>query len=312
MRCAIRGSSSSRQRGVAIVSALLIVVLATTVVTGLFDRVNVTIRSVENRTALAQTKWLERTAVAWARVVLALDGRVAGGVDHYGELWAQLVEDTVLDETVTGGARLGDERNRPRLQGRVLDAQARFNLNNLIEDADGRHRKAFERLLESLGQPRSLAVTLQQRLARTVARTANGRTEPASALPMFRVTDLLVLPGFDEAVLDAIDPYVAFLPGVTKVNLNTAEAPVIAAMVDGLDIESARRFTMTQTRAYASVAAAMAALRPGAGANEDLLSVSSNFFLVRGVVRYDRVESRSDALLRRQSGKVEVVWQQRS
>ena len=52
-----------RQRGAAIVTALLVVTLASIVVSGLFWREHVAVRSVENRLALAQSRWIERAAL---------------------------------------------------------------------------------------------------------------------------------------------------------------------------------------------------------------------------------------------------------
>ena len=57
----------ARQRGAAIVTALLVVVLATAVVSSLFVRESVALRSVENRLSLSQTRWIERAASTRAR-----------------------------------------------------------------------------------------------------------------------------------------------------------------------------------------------------------------------------------------------------
>ena len=73
-----------RQRGAAIVTALLVVTLASIVVSGLFWREHVAVRSVENRLALAQSRWIERAALAWAQVILRADMRT-GPVDPPGE-----------------------------------------------------------------------------------------------------------------------------------------------------------------------------------------------------------------------------------
>jgi len=43
----------------------------------------------------------------------------------------------------------------------------------------------------------------------------------------------------------------------------------------------------------------------------NLLSVGSSFFLIRGVIRFDRVEASSETLLERNADRVEIVWQQR-
>ena len=50
---------SRLQRGAAIVTALLVVALATVIVSSLFYRESVAIRSIENRATLAQTRWIE-------------------------------------------------------------------------------------------------------------------------------------------------------------------------------------------------------------------------------------------------------------
>lgn len=42
-----------------------------------------------------------------------------------------------------------------------------------------------------------------------------------------------------------------------------------------------------------------------------LAGVGSSYFLLRGMVRFDRVEVVSETLLSRASGKIEIVWQQR-
>ena len=64
--------------------------------------------------ATGDTRWIERGAIDYARLILALDRRQSA-VDHAGEPWATPVQDTRLDETVTGGARLDDRSRAPAL-----------------------------------------------------------------------------------------------------------------------------------------------------------------------------------------------------
>ena len=54
---------SPRQRGAAIVTALLIVALVTTIISALFARQNAIIRTVQNRMAVSQARWIERAAI---------------------------------------------------------------------------------------------------------------------------------------------------------------------------------------------------------------------------------------------------------
>lgn len=302
-----------RQRGVAVVTALLVVMLATTVVAGLYVRENVTVRSVENRLALSQTRWVERAAIDWAKVILRADAR-SGVVDHLGEPWAVPVAETRLDETVTGGARLGDGSRPAMIAGQILDAQARFNVTALVQggQVSDAHLAAFRRLLSVLGQPESLADMVLSRLLRSMPRTLEGKTVPPADLALLRLEDLRTVPGFDAAVIEAIRPFVVVLPEPTLVNVNTAPAEVLAALVPSLELGGARRFVARRERTFfrnLGEAAQQIDGQPVLPAN--LLSVGSRFFIVRGMVRFDRVEAASETLISRGPDRVDIQWQQR-
>lgn len=307
----MRGAAG--QRGVAVVTALLVVMLATTVVAGLFVRESVTVRSVENRLALSQTRWVERAALDWAKVILRADAR-GGVVDHLGEPWAVPVAETQLDETVTGGAKIGGKSRPAMLAGQIFDAQARFNLAAMVQG--GRvsdvHLAAFRRLLSVLGQPESLADMVLSRLLRSIPRTLEGNTVPPEELALLRLDDLRTVPGFDAAVIEALRPFVVVLPEPTLVNVNTAPAEVLAALVPSLELGGARRFVARRERTYFRTleeAALQIDGQPVLPAN--LLSVGSRFFIVRGMVRFDRVETTSETLIARSSDRVDILWQQR-
>ncbi|MCL4746529.1 MAG: type II secretion system minor pseudopilin GspK [Burkholderiaceae bacterium] len=302
-----------RQRGAAVVTALLIVMLATTVVAGLFLRESVTVRSVENRLALSQARWIERAALDWAKVILRADGR-ASNVDHLGEPWAVPVADTRLDETVTAGAKISDASRSAFLAGQMFDAQSRLNLAALVQAGQPSlaHLGAFRRLLELLGLPESLADSALERVARGQPRLIDGRTEAAADSPVLRLTDLMTVPGFDAAVIAALAPFAVVLPRATLVNVNTAPPEVIAAVVAGVDLAGARRFVARRERTFfRDLADAAAAFDGQPTLPTNLLSVGSGYFIVRGVVRFDRVESSSETLLERTADRIDIVWQQR-
>ena len=308
----------SGQRGAAIITAMLVVTLATVVVAGLFWREHVTIRSVENRLAMAQTNWIERVVLDWARVALRLDG-AANRVDTLHEYWAERINPTRLDETVTGGAQIGDAARSASLMGQVFDAQARLNLNNLLAtNTDEKMRKAalaaFRKLLELNNLPTSLADVLQAYLARTVPLTASdGKVVAATELPLLRVTDLRNLREFDQSIVNTLRDQVVFLPKPTAVNLNTAGPLVIAAMIPEISREDATRFCNRARREFATVQTGLDAIKTGiAPLPAGVMSIDTGFFLVSGVVRYDRVEAQSETLIQREVTKVSIIWQQRS
>lgn len=373
-RATLHHRGTPRMAGVAIISVLLTVALATIVVSGLFLREHVTVRSVENRSALTQSRWVERAAIDWSKVILAADGRVAGKVDHLGEPWAVPVAETRLDETVTAGARIDDDSRVATLSGQMLDAQARLNLNFLIErgmvNADGsiaapgqsgtqtgtgnrgstplargstagapggsptatgantgpwgpstRNIAVFAKLLDTLGLPGSIASTVTQRLLASRQDTTNTDEERQVALPLMRTVDLLGLRGIDAAVVEALDPFVIFLPMqpggsfVTPVNVNTAPAEVLTALVADLDLSSARRIVTQRERKWFNTIeefrAALALSPSNTTLRSDLLTVKTQYFLVRGLIRFGRVESFTETLLHRQTQRVEVIWQRR-
>lgn len=335
MAGAIRPRDARAQRGAAIVTAMVVVLLATIVVAALFWREQVTVRSVENRLALSQARWIERAALDWARVILREDTRT-GALDHFGEPWAVPVADTRLDETVTAGAKLDDNQRAAMLAGQMSDAQGRFNLNNLVVAgvADDRSIAIYRRLLSLLGQSESLADTLLARLLSATARTLDNQSVAASALPLLRVTDLLGVSGYDPAVVAALEPHVWFLPSqpmtaigaaataagrsaagagnLTPVNANTATPEVLAALAD-LDPGAVRRMLSDRDRGvfFKSAADAKRQLGDPPSLPVNLLSVNSNWFFVRGMVRFGRVESQTETLLQRSGQTVDIVWQHR-
>ena len=301
------------QRGAAIVTALLVVMLATVIVAGLFAQENVTLRTVENRLALSQTRWIERAALDWAKVILRADAR-GGVVDHLGEPWAVPVADTKLDETVTAGAKLGDSARTAMLAGQIFDAQARFNLNSLVQGGElsALHLQALRRLLATVGQPSSLAELIAARVLRGSSRTVDGRPLPATEAPLLRLTDLIVVAGIDVGAIEALTPYAIVLPRSTLVNVNTTSPEVLSALVPGLDVAGARRFIARRERTYfRDLADAGSQFDNPTVLAPTMMSIGSSFFLVRGMVRFDRVEASSETLLERSTDRVEIIWQQR-
>lgn len=305
---------AARQSGAAIVVALLVVTLSAVVVSGLLWREQVAVRSVQNRLALTQARWIERAALDWAKVVLRADQRL-GAVDHLGEAWALPVLETRLDETVTGGAKIDESSRDAVLAGQVSDAQARFNLNSLSGEAgqvSAAHRDALRKLLSLLGRTESSAELIIQRVVQAQPQGVQGNTRSALRGPLLRVADLLDVPGLDPAVVRALEPFCVVLPRPTTVNINTASAEVIAALVPSLGLPSAQRFVARRERTfYRTLEQAAQDFDDRPSLNATVFSVGSNFFVATGVIRYDRVESQSETLLERANDRIDVLWQQR-
>jgi general secretion pathway protein K len=316
MRAAV--TRIDRQRGAAIITAMLVVTLAALVVSGLFWRQHVAVRSVENRLAFAQARWIERAVLDWAKVILRSDARTTGRADHLGEAWAVPVLNTRMDETVTAGAKLDEGPSRTAtLAGQIYDAQSRLNLSALV-GADGapsaKNINALRKLLSLLGKPESMADPIVARVMQGADKAGlDGKVTPALRPPITRLADLLDLPNLDPSVVAALEPYAIVLPSnTTRININTAGPEVLAAAIEGLDVSGARRYVANRERAPA-FDLTTEEKRFGSNITLDpaLLSVDSSFFLVTGVIRYDRVESQTETLVQRKNNDVEVIWQLR-
>jgi general secretion pathway protein K len=140
-----------RQTGVAVVTALLLTTLAITIVASLFWQQQVQVRSIENQRFQLQKKWVLRGALDWARLILREDVRNSNNVDHLGEPWAVTLGDTHLDQYVENG-KADTEQSEASLNGKITDAQSRFNLNNLAVNgvADIQETAVLARLLTNL------------------------------------------------------------------------------------------------------------------------------------------------------------------
>ena len=138
--------TTSSQRGVALVMAIIVVAIGTMIAVNLIWRGTLDLRRTESALAADQGLMYVQGAEAWAADILRQDLVDSPESDHLGELWATELPPLPVD----GGS----------ITGRLEDLQGRFNLNNLI-GADGKEsalaRRQFERLLVSVEADPSLA-----------------------------------------------------------------------------------------------------------------------------------------------------------
>ena len=318
----------ARQGGVAIITALLLTTLSITIVASLFWQQQVQVRSMENQRLHLQTKWILRGALDWARLVLRQDGMDSPEYTSLRSVWNTPLADTRLDQYIER-ERVEGEVFDATLSGRVIDACSRYNLANL---ADGRvvdptHREIYRRLLQVLQLDPSLA----DRTAVAVARTApvapaalsggappppTGGLQPVPAdgtepIALTRIEDLLAIPGYTPQMIEKLRDFVIVLPKQTPVNVNTASAEVLAALL-GVSLSEAsalvtRRGQADFKQTYQFEAQVHAPVMPKA----DLYALKSEYFLVNSRIRLDRAALDAQALVNRQTGPGAVtttVW----
>ncbi|NCW32530.1 MAG: general secretion pathway protein GspK [Betaproteobacteria bacterium] len=296
-------TAQSRMRGAAVIAAMLVVAIAASLAAQVFERQQLSVRSIENRMDASQIRWIERAASDWARLVLRLDARTTS-LDHLGEPWAMAIAQTELDPTVYGGARAGTKDAKAVLTGQIQDAQARFNLRNLIQadKLSAPDLQALRKLLAALG--------LDAGLGEVIAAYAMS--------PGFgRAADLLLVPGFDQATYQRLERYVIVLPQRSALNVNTASAELLHAYLPGLDVAAAQLLTKRrEEQAFSNLEALKAKLSGADELPSERFTVFSRYFFMEGVIGYGRVNSRARILYDRnpQGGlegeAVSVVWRE--
>jgi len=94
--------------------------------------------------------------------------------------------------------------------------------------------------------------------------------------------------GIDAAVLERLENFVVLLPVRTTVNLNTADAEVIAAVVPGLDAGAAQALVQGRQRAaFKTLQIAGKLVSSPDKLDPKSVGVTSSFFEVRGKLRLD-------------------------
>lgn len=221
-----------RQRGVALITAVVLVAIATVLAARVGTEAALDLRRTGGLGSLNQAWHVALGAEAWAAEVLRQDLQDSQR-DELSEAWAQPLPPLPID----GGT----------IEGGLEDMQGRFNLNSLLL-ADGTIDEAaferFQRLLQLAGVDTRFAGALADWLdADTVERFPDGAEDGVylAQVPGYRAAngpvttplELLALPGFSLDDLARLRPHVAALPAGTTINVCTATALVLAALVEG-------------------------------------------------------------------------------
>lgn len=296
-------------RGAALITALLVVAIATTVATTLIWRLDLWMRQVETHRDLVQARLLAIAGVDWARAILAYDARTSS-YDHASEPWG-----TKVPQMPAEGGEIG---------GGLSDEQSKWNLNNLVVGGkiSPNELKVFQRLLAALQLSPDLATALSEWLGGQ----NDGASSAADAYylglnPPYRsagrelgdVDNLIRVRGFDAGIVERLRPYVCALPGYNRVNVNTAGAMVIAAELPGISTSEATQIVanrdriplrdMTDFRSRLSNPAVVS------GDDSGRLDTRSRFFVANIHAHYGHADVIFSALLDRVTEWPDIVWQ---
>ncbi|SMB25914.1 conserved exported protein of unknown function [Sterolibacterium denitrificans] len=302
-----------RQQGAALIMALLVVALATLLATSLIWQQNAWLRGMETRRDLAQARQLASAGIDWARAVLAEDARKSR-YDHLGEPWATRVPAMPAEGGEIGGA--------------ITDEQSKFNLNNLVRNGrrDEAELQVFRRLLQLLQLPAQLASSLADWLDADDRPGANGEDGAEDAYylnlqPPYRaanreltdIDNLLRVRGYTADIVERLRPYVSVLPGYNPLNVNTAGALVLSAVLHDFPVTEIHQVVAERERIpfldigdfRKRLANQEHIMQPGI----ERLDTRSSHFSVALHARYGNADTRVQALLQRTAIWPRIVWQ---
>ncbi len=120
LRHSREGGNPAAQRGVAVVTAILVVAVAASTAAWMLAQQSATLNQTALAASRAQADLFAQAGLDWARGILAEDAR-AGGADTLAEGWAQPLAGLPVERALVSGA--------------IADAQSRFNLNNVVVNA---------------------------------------------------------------------------------------------------------------------------------------------------------------------------------
>jgi general secretion pathway protein K len=308
----------SRQRGVALITAVLIVALATVLAVqvgyqGFLDQ-----RRTVTTFALDQGFQIAVGAEAWVADVLRKDAQQAATVDDYTEEWAMRLPPLPVD----GG----------EITGHVDDMQGRFNLNSLVMwdqtsnelVTDPAAVARFAELLDILEIETKWAGLIADWIDTDIDpqfpdgaedTVYTGLTPPyrTANMPITRTSELLAIADFGLERYLRLEPYVAALPVGTPINVCTAPPQVLDSLLG-----SQRQFTKAvqstaqtrQQRCFPTLADLQAQLNPKQKTDlidGKVVAQTSSYFRLTSVVTLGTTQLTMYSLLYRQNNVVRPI-----
>ena len=309
-----------RQRGVALITVLLVVAIVTVVSAAMVARQQLSIRASSNQLQARQAWHYALGGEALAQAILARDLRAgatgepgasgeAAAVDHLLEPWAQPLPAFEIDQG--------------EILVRIEDLAGRFNLNDLLRDQQPNPAavEQFRRLLLRLQISAPYAERLLDWLDPDQQPSGEYGAEDNAYLaldPPYRnagrrlhdLSELRLLLNMREEDFQRLAPYVAALPPNVPLNVNTASPMVLSSLSDNLSLAAAE--SLVELRRVAPFRNSAAFLAQPAMAGTTLqgtaLAVGSQFFQATSEVRLgDRRLALVSLLQREQDGSVRVL-----
>lgn len=278
-----------RQSGIALITAILVVAIAAIASAAILGSANIAIRRTANLQESELGWWYASGVEAWIKTVLDRD-QDDNKFDSLRDIWARPVDVLPIDE----GA----------IRGGVIDLQGRYNLNNLSTPDSTDYERQVQVFVKILRYAEVAGEFQARAIAAAIRDWTDADMEPFGAdgiedseylradLPyraanrrMAGVSELLAVRGIDKKAFAKLNGLFCALPQYgTPINVNTAPPAVLAALASGPTPELELFLRERIDKPVESTSQISSRLGPAFNEVNNMLSVSSHFFMLRAEV----------------------------
>lgn len=293
-------SDSGKERGVAMLTALLVVALIATMATSMvWQQWRAVQTEIAGRGRL-QSSWILSGALDWAKLILREDAQ-SGRPTALTESWAVPLAETRISTFLAADRDNTDDAPDAFLSGRIVDAQSRLNLRTLFDAQANKVSAAEVNALRRLFATINVRQDTAEKIANGIQDAlASGDSDSMTHPLMPQEVRQLSWFGIDLSTIEKMTPYVVLLPVPTSINVNTAEKEVLAAVMN-VDIGTAQRLVQRRQQSpFKTVSDVEPHVPPTVVLDPQRVSTVSNYFEVHGRLRLaDQVLTESSLVERR-------------
>ena len=296
------------QAGVALLMAVMVVAMASTLTAGLMVTQNLSVHRAANLRSLDAAWWYLVGLEEWAGSILRRDGEDSD-YDALTEVWAQRIDFLPVDEGV--------------LAGQITDLNGRFNLNALGAAEPQQALEQFQRLLAAIPELRDQPVAeLGTRIADWIDVDSNPRfpggaeddaylsLDPprrAANHPLVSVSELWLIEGMTAEIYNALVPHVAVWPwgtGGAPINVNTATPALLQSLAEDINPGDIEALIQIREQSPFESIEQFNSQEVLAGRNiQASIDVKSNLFRAEGAADIDGVRMQMVSILERGTDK---------
>ena len=292
----------NRERGVALITAVLVVAIAAIIATSMMSRQNFDTRRTANIIHRDQAIAYALGAEHWAGVELSKDAKT-NNYDHLKENWAYDLPPLPID----GGY----------INGKLQDLQGRFNLNSVLDPLQA---ERFLRLCQAINVEPGFIPALQDWIDGDTELRENGAEDDSYTLldPPYRAanrfladtSELLLVKGVSVQDYNILTFYISALPVNSAINVNTASAQLLQSLTHDVTLPDVERIIGLRTdKPYQDIDNFVEDKAfAGKEISEEYLTASSQYFLLTAdVMLGDAPLTLQSVLHRTIEGKITVI-----